>query len=153
MREIRASRQVSAILAILWLAGAGALHADLKQVQAEPNLEKRSKLALENAAAALQAAREAYRNGETEKIAPLIVEVQESVDLAYSSLKQTNKDPRRNPRWFKNAEIATRDLLRRIESFQQEMSFAERPSLDKVKDTTQQVHDDLLMGLMEGKKK
>ncbi len=33
------------------------------------------------------------------------------------------------------------------------MSFAERPELDQVKDTTQQVHDDLLMGLMEGKKK
>ncbi len=39
------------------------------------------------------------------------------MDLAYSSLKETNKDPRRNPEWFKNAEIATRDLLRRIETF------------------------------------
>ncbi len=68
MREIRASRQVSAFSRSCGSREQGRFTPDLKQVQAEPNLEKRSKLALENAAAALQAAREAYRNGETEKI-------------------------------------------------------------------------------------
>ena len=37
--------------------------------------------------------------------------------------------------------------------FQQEMDFSDRPMLDKVKTKLQQVHDDLLVGLMEGKKK
>ena len=40
-------------LAVLLLS-CGWLHADLKRAMAEPNLEKRSGLALENAAAALK---------------------------------------------------------------------------------------------------
>jgi biopolymer transport protein ExbB/TolQ len=150
---MRVRPRVTLILAILSLGGTWAWSADLKQIQAEPNLEKRSKLALDNAFTVLQEARHAYRDGENEKAAALTVEVQASVELAYASLQQTNKDPRRSPRWFKSAEMATRDLLRKIESFQQDMSFADRPMLDKVKEKTQQVHDDLLLGLMEGKKK
>ena len=33
------------------------------------------------------------------------------------------------------------------------MSFNDRPMLEKVKAKVQQVHDDLLVGLMEGKRK
>jgi hypothetical protein len=126
------------------LAAAGSLHADLKQAMAEPNLERRSKLALDNAAAAYQTARAAYDNA---------AEITESVDLAYASLMKTGKDPRKSPKWFKQAEIETRNLLRRIETFQQQMSFADRELLDKTKAKVQQVHDDLLVGLMEGKHK
>ena len=125
---------------------------DLAKARAEQNLERRSKLALDNAAAELQAAREAYRDGETEKLAAHISAIEQSVDLAYESLKQTNKDPRRSPKWFKSAEIATRDLARKLETFQQDMSFNDRAQLDQVKAKVQQVHDDLLLGLMEGKK-
>ena len=126
--------------------------ADLSKARAEQNLERRSKLALDNAASELQAAREAYRNNESEKVTAHIVEIGESVDLAYAALKQTNKDPRRSPKWFKSAEIATRDLLRKLDTFQQDMSFNERAEVDPVKTKVQQVHDDLLVGLMEGKK-
>jgi hypothetical protein len=79
--------------------------------------------------------------------------MQESVELAYTSLTQTGKDPRRSPRYFKKAEIDTRDLLRKLEAFDQEMSFSERPMLEKAKSSIQKVHDDLLLGLMEGKHK
>ena len=79
--------------------------------------------------------------------------MQESVDLAYDSLKSTGKDPRRNPKWFKPAEIQTRDLLRKVESLQLDMNFQDRPMMDKLKARLQQVHEDLLQGLMEGKKK
>ena len=127
--------------------------ADLKLAMAESNLEKRSALALENAHAALKETREAYRKGENEAVAAGIAEIGQSVDLAYSSLTETGKDPRRNPRWFKKAEIETRDLGRRLDTFQQEMSYTDRPLLDKVRARVQQVHDDLLMGLMEGKHK
>ena len=33
------------------------------------------------------------------------------------------------------------------------MSYTDRPLLDRVKARVQQVHDELLLGLMEGKKK
>ncbi len=120
---------------------------------AEPDLEKRSKLALENAYAAYQAARDAYQKGEMQQMQASIDEVEQSVDLAYRSLNDTGKNPRNSPQWFKNAELATRDLSRRIASFQDEMSYTDRPLLDKLKARVQQVHDDLLLGLMEGRKK
>jgi hypothetical protein len=127
--------------------------ADLKKALAEPDLERRSKLSLDNASAAYQAARDAYRKGDMQQAQAYIDEVEQSVDLAYQSLNDTGKNPRKSPRWFKSAELATRDLSRRIAGFQEEMSYTDRPMLDKLKARVQQVHDDLLLGLMEGRKK
>lgn len=144
---------VGLLLPSLMLAGSDVPAPDLKNIRGETNLEKRSKLAFDNAAAALQLARNAYRNGDADRMTVLITEVEESVGLGFDSLQATNKDPRRSPKWFKYGEVSTRDLLRRLDAFRDEMSFSERPVLDKVKEKTQQVHDDLLMGLMEGKKR
>jgi hypothetical protein len=132
---------------------AAPVRADLKPAKAEPNLEKRSKLALDNAAAALKHAREAYRKGEMDETRTLAAEAVESVELAESSLRETGKDPRRSPKWFKRAELETRELGRKVETFQSEMSYTDRPLLDKLHTKVQQVHDDLLTGLMEGKKR
>ena len=137
----------------LWASAAGVMGAALDEARAEPNLEKRSNLALANAVAALKYARDAYRAGDTQMAITKIAEVQESVELGYDSLVKTGKDPRKNPKWFKRAEIETRDLLRSMESFEHEMSFSDRPMLEKVKERVQQIHDDLLTGLMEGKHK
>lgn len=140
-----------AALALLLAAG-GLVRADLKRAMAEPNLEKRSGLALENAAAALKAARQAYDKNDSDLTAKYTAEIQESVDLAYDSLVQSGKNPR-NSSWCKKAEISTRDLSRRLESFQEQMSYSDRPMLDAVKAEVQKVHDDLLMGVMEGRRK
>jgi hypothetical protein len=80
-------------------------------------------------------------------------EIRESVELAETSLHQTGKNPRKNPRWFKHAEIVTRDLLRRLDTFQQEMNAADRPLLDAMKGEVQQAHDNLLLGVMGVKEK
>ena len=140
-------------LLMLGCAWVGCLRADLKPALAEPNLGKRSKLALDNAAAALRAAREAYGKGDNQKTAAAIEEIRQSVDLAYDSLMQTGKNPRSSPRWFKPAEMATRDLSKKLDTFQQDMDFADRAMLDQVKARVQQVHEELLLGLMEGKRK
>jgi hypothetical protein len=138
-------------MAVLLLSG-GWLHADLKRAMAEPNLEKRSALALENAAAALRSAREAYEKGDNDQVAKAAAEVLESVNLAATSLEESGKNPRRSP-WFKKAEISTRDLSRRIQDFQDQMSYFDRPLLDKLKARVQEVHEELLLGVMEGRKK
>ena len=140
-------------LLALALAPAGELRADLKQALAERDLGRRSKLALDNAEAALKAARAAYDLGDTEKVAAGIGEIVESVDLASDSLNKTGRNPRNSPKWFKQAEIQTRDLLKRLDTFQRDMSFSDRPMLDKAKNRVQEVHDSLLLGLMEGKHK
>jgi hypothetical protein len=137
----------------LLAASVGMMRANLDEARAEPNLERRSNLALLNAVAALKYARDAYRAGDSQMATTKIDEVQESVALGYDSLMKTGKDPRKSPKWFKKAEIATRDLLRSMESFEHEMSFNDRTMLEKVREQVQQIHDNLLTGLMEGKHK
>jgi len=131
----------------------GMASADLKSALAERDLGKRSKLALDNASRMMKEARVQFEKGDNDKVAVAAAEIQESVDLAYDSLKSTGKDPRKNPKWFKRAEIETRDLLKKVETLQHDLSFQDRQMLEKLKLRLQQVHDDLLLGLMEGKKK
>ena len=141
-----------AVLAMTVMA-AGLARAELDQARAEPNLEKRSKLALDNATVELKAARDAYRAGDTPVTVTKVREVEESVELAYTSLTDTGKNPRKSPKYFKQAEMATRELSRKLDDFQHEMSYNDRSNLDAVRAKVQQVHDDLLTGLMEGRKK
>ena len=131
----------------------GVLRADLEQAKADPNLGKRAMLALDNAAAALDKAREAYAKGENAQLEKLAKEIQEAVELAQTSLDETGKNPRKNPKWFKRAENSTRELLRRLDAFQHSMGVEDRAGLDAVKAKVQQVHDDLLEGVLEGKQK
>jgi len=137
----------------LTLAGGAAASTELDAVRAEANLEKRSKLALDNAASALRSAREAYQAGDTATVTAKTDEIGESVDLAYNSLTETGKNPRKSPKWFKHAEMETRELTRRLEDFAQQMNYSDRAILDKTRARVEQVHDELLTGLMEGRKK
>jgi hypothetical protein len=146
-------KRMAAVSLGMVLLLAGALRASLQDAKAEPNLEKRSKLALENAEQALTEARAAYAKGDNTQVEARAAEIRESVELAETSLHQTGKNPRKSPRWFKHAEIVTRDLLRRLDTFQQEMNAADRPMLDGVKGGVQQAHDNLLLGIMGGKEK
>ena len=129
------------------------LRADLQQIKSEPNLGKRSALALDHAFDALTQARDAYAKGQNPQAETFVKEIQESVALAQTSLHETGKNPRKSPKWFKRAESSTRDLLRRLDAFERSMELADRPMLDAVKALVQQVHDDLLEGVLEGKEK
>ncbi len=126
--------------------------ADLQTVMAERNLERRSRLALQHADRALKSAREAYNKGDLETAAQRIALVQESVELAETSLNETGKNPRRSPKWFKRAEIAIRDLLKKMDAFEREMAASDREMLAQATEGIHKVHDNLLLGLMEGKK-
>ena len=135
------------------ISAPGLLPADLKIALNEHDLGKRSKLALDNAGAALKEAREAYQKGDDKALAAAAAEIEDSVALAWDSLESTGKDPRKSPRWFKQAEIETRNLLKKLDTLQHDISFEDRPVLDKAKARLQTVHDDLLRGVMEGKGK
>jgi hypothetical protein len=130
----------------------GAPADDLARLQAEPNLEKRAHAALANAEEALKQARDAYTNGDTAGAEARLGEVEQSVELADSTLKQTGKNPSRSPKQFKYAELRTRELLRKLDGFHDDVSVADRPVLDRVTATVQKIHDALLEGIM-GKKK
>ena len=140
-------------LGLSLISTTGLLPADLKIALNEHDLGKRSKLALDNAGAALKEAREAYQKGDDKALAAAAVEIEDSVSLAWDSLESTGKNPRKSPRWFKQAEIETRNLLKKLDTLQHDLGFEDRPVLDKAKARLQKVHDDLLKGVMEGKGK
>jgi hypothetical protein len=135
------------------LLSCGPLLADLAQAQAEPNLEKRSRVALENAERALKASRHAYTAGDVKEAASLLDELGESVELAEKSLEATGKDPIKSPKYFKSAEIKTGALVRGIDAFSRDMSVDDRPMAEKIREKVQETHDRLLQGIMVGRKK
>jgi|SRR5579871_2982810 len=125
---------------------------DLATVKSEPNLERRSERALDNATAALAVAHDSYTANDLIKTQSALDELTESVDLAYNSLKETGKDPRNN-KFFKRAELKTRDLVRRLEGMRESLNLADRALVDKVRDHVSEVHDRLLEGIMTRKHK
>ena len=58
-----------------------------------------------------------------------------------------------DPKFFKRAELSTRQLLRRIEGLAQSMSYEDRVAAEKLRDRVAAIHDDLLQGIMAKKKK
>jgi hypothetical protein len=147
------TRTILVALGLGLISAPALLPADLKIALNEHDLGKRSKLALDNAGAALKEAREAYQKGDDKALAAAALEIEDSVSLAWDSLESTGKNPRKSPRWFKQAEIETRNLLKKLDTLQRDLGFEDRPVLDKAKARLQKVHDDLLRGVMEGKGK
>ncbi len=126
---------------------------DLDTIRAETNLEKRSDKALEYADGQFDAATQAYSAGEFKKSMSALDDTLAGVELSYDSLQATGKSPRRSPKYFKHAELRTRELLRRLRDFSDAVSFEDRPAVDKVVKRISQIHDDLLESIMTKKRK
>ncbi len=124
---------------------------DLAAIKLEPNLERRSERALENASAAMDAARDASIAGETQKVKASLDELRDSVDLAYQSLIDAGKSAGRNPKFFKRAELKTRELMRRLEGLAQAVDADDRAYVETVRDQVSKVHDDLIQDIMQKK--
>ena len=125
--------------------------ADITAVKSEPDLEKRSELALANADHAIDEAKEAYTNGNDKAEQAALVEVGESVAASYEALEHTNKAPRKS-KYYKNAELKVRALIRRLASFREEVEFETRQSVDTVIKKLSDVHDQLITDVMSKKK-
>jgi hypothetical protein len=125
--------------------------ADITTVKSEPDLEKRSELALANADHAIDEARQAYNSGNDEAQHAALMEVQEFVEASYDALERSNKNPRRS-KYYKNAELKVRALMRRLTSFREEVGFETRQSVDAVIKKLSDVHDQLINDVMSKKK-
>ena len=125
--------------------------ADLTGVKSEPDLEKRSELALANADRAIDEARDAYTNGNDKAQQAALIEVQESVEMSYEALEHSNKPPRRS-KYYKNAELKVRALMRRLTSLREEVGFEARQSVDSVIKKLSDVHDQLINDVMSKKR-
>lgn len=143
---------VAAAVLTLALAGASAARADLAKVRAETRPVQRARMALENANAQLDSASKSYKAGGSAAARAALDEVLASVELAKQSLDQTGRNPRNSPD-YKNLELKTRALLKKLGDLVESRSFQEREELKPMLDRLQKIHDDTLMAIMEGQKK
>ncbi len=125
---------------------------DLGTIKTEPNLEKRSELALDYANSAVDAARDAYSAGEDAKAGAALQEVSESVDLSWHALVDTGKYARNN-KFFKRAEVRTRALLRRLDGLRDTVAVDDQAGVEKVRARVAEIHDELIQGIMGKKSK
>jgi len=138
-------------LAALALHGA-AVPADLDKVRAERNLDRRARLAMENAALQLRAASAAEASGDLGRMEKAINEVGESVDLAYESLQATGRNPR-NSRQYKDFETRLRALLRNLEGFRQRLGFEQREQIAPLVEHLEKIHDQVVRDILTPSKK
>jgi hypothetical protein len=133
------------LLALLLIA------ADIEAVKSEPDLERRSELALASADKQIDAAKEAFSGGDEQAQAQALGEVQELVNVSYDALEHANRAPRKS-KYYKNAEMKVTALLRRLNSFRDQVGFESREAVDSVIKRVSYVHDELLAAIMSKKK-
>jgi hypothetical protein len=125
---------------------------DLNAIRSEPNLEKRSDLALEYANTALDSARDAISAGDSAKVQAAVAEFRDSVELSWHSLTDTGKYARNN-NFFKRAEVRTRAFLRRLDGLHDVAAVEDQPAIEKARARVVEIHDDLIQGIMSKKVK
>ena len=96
---------------------------DLAAVRQEPNLEHRSELALDNAGAALAAARDAYQAGDLEHASA-------SLKAAQSYAEKIQMSLLRDAKKLKNAEILIRHTAFRLKELMTGADLDDRPTLE-----------------------
>jgi hypothetical protein len=139
-----------------WLVSTGFLLAtaafcgDLAAVKAEPDPNKRSERALDNARVALEDARVAFRQGDASKGNSALQEIGESAELCYQSLHQSNQKPHRS-KYYKHAELRLRELGRMISGFADQLPLDQRETAMEVHKSVQAIHDKILVEELEKK--
>ncbi len=118
--------------------------ADLKSVQTEPNLERRSERALDYASEVLTNLRTDVESKDWSKVSAELADFRAGVDLCVESLKSTRKTARRNPKYFKKAEVRLRELGRRLKGLQQLLHVDDRTKMGNLIEYVDQVQDDLV---------
>ncbi len=150
-RLVRLSGCVLAVITLV--CGASAAVHTLSSIEAELNLERRSRFALELAHANVRPFVEAFLDGKPEKAHQLMAEIAKAVELASESLDATGKHARRNPKHFKYAEIQTRKLVARLKEAQRELVFEEQRDLEDLIVDVEAANNKLLLAIMSRKKK
>lgn len=117
----------------------------------QPSLEQQARLSLDKADKALAEARQSYAKHELDATKTLIQQVEVDVQAAQTALAGTGKDARRKPKQFKYGEVKTRDMLKHLSAFENEMDLDDRSLLASAKASVQEVHDAWLLGIMGAK--
>jgi hypothetical protein len=121
-------------------------------VLAEQDLQKRSELALQEADEEISAAAKAYSPGaSTKDFEKHLVDAGELAQLSLKSLQDSGKRARKQPKYFKRAELKLRGLMRRLDSLEKDVLVDDRPPVKKVKSVFTEVHEQILLDIMSPK--
>jgi hypothetical protein len=123
----------------------------LDAVKAEPNLEKRSELALAYASTSVDEARKLYRDGKIDEFRSGLTSIKEATDLSVQSLEDTGKAARKKPKYFKRAEMKLRGIMKQLEGLAQEVSFDDRTAVEETRKHVSDLHDKVLLAIMTKK--
>jgi hypothetical protein len=142
------SRAILLVPAVWGMCLASPAGADLAALKSEPNLEKRADKALDAANASVTAARQAFEAGDNGKFVAGLESAKEAVEFAVKSLRDTGKNPSKNSRAFKKAELRIREIVKRLAGLAQEVGFDDRAKVTEVKDHLETVGEELLLDIM-----
>jgi len=137
-----------AIVCALPLAAADTFDA----VMAEQNLEKRSEKALQAAQRHLDEFRKKGDLHDLPAVQAALADIRAGVELCVESLESSGKNARRNPKYFKKAEIGLRKLNRQLEDLRVALPADDRHLAANLLAYTHQVQEDLLLGIFTKKK-
>jgi hypothetical protein len=124
----------------------------LDQVKAEPNPERRAKLAIDYAAVAEKGAETAYASGDLDTTGAMLKTAAQAMEIARDSLAASGKKPGRSPGTYKYGEQRSREMLVRLSDLQRKMDETERELINAPMATVQEIHDTWFEGIM-GKNK
>lgn len=140
---------------LVLVCSALALHAaagpDFDAVKAEPNLERRSALALDKSDAQIGEARKAWEAGKIDEFKAHVSEAGELANLCYQSLQDSGKRARKSPKWFKHAEQKLLVMLRRVDSLAKDVGVEDRPVVEALQKQLHDIHDQVLQDIMTKK--
>ena len=133
-------------IAALLLFSSAVSWADLAEIKAEPSADKRAVKALDYAGRSLQSMRENL-NG-TEKLKASIAEFDDCMKLMMDSFAASGKNPAKNPKDFKKAELRLREYMRKLKTLEHDLNFDERPMIKPIIEHVEKIQDYLVEGLM-----
>ena len=124
---------------------------DLGAVKSEPDLDKRSELALTNVDHEIDEARKAYNAGDQKAQDAALEEIDASVAICYDSLQHSHEAPRKS-KYYKRAEQRLQGLIRRMSAFRDDVGFESRQSVERVINKMSEIHDQLITDIMSKKR-
>jgi hypothetical protein len=109
------------------------------------NLEKQADQAIDQAARLAKELKASYDSGDWKKT---LEGIAASAESGRGLLKDSGKSGRKSPKYYKRAELKTREILRRLETFSADVSVDDREPVEKIRARVQKVHDELLSEIM-----
>jgi hypothetical protein len=113
--------------------------------------EKVYQASLDKAYNSIDSARAANEAGRYQEAIQIVESVAEDVESALATLEAMPKPAYKNHKNYKRAEIRTREILRRLDTFINDCAIDEREAMQPHRARINKVHDKLLAGVMSKK--